>query len=149
MSDGPDFLCIGLQKAGAGLSYDQLQFHPDFWMPAIKELGFLDRPFPNQKIKYATFKFLEDLERISERRLTRDQRPLDARDRDFFEQVRASIGRPAELDRYARLFRPKGGLISGDITPNYSGIEVDKVEAVLTRFPKVKIMILLRDPVSG
>ena len=148
MADGPDFLCIGLQKAGTGWLYDQLQFHPDFWMPAIKELGFLDRPFPNQKIRKATAKTLANLEYVSGRRFKKDQRPLDERDRDFFEQVRASIGQPADLERYASLFRQKGDLISGDITPNYSGIEQDKVDAVLARFPKAKVMILLRDPVQ-
>ena len=39
---GPDFLCIGAQKAGTHWLYDQLQHHDDFWMPPIKELHFFD-----------------------------------------------------------------------------------------------------------
>ena len=39
---GPDFICIGMQKAGTGWAYDQLQYHPDFWMPPVKEIHYLD-----------------------------------------------------------------------------------------------------------
>ena len=35
---GPDFLCVGAQKGGTRWLYDQLQLHPDFWMPPVKEL---------------------------------------------------------------------------------------------------------------
>src|SRR5438093_12007205 len=38
----PDFLCVGAQKAGTSWLYRQLEPHPDFWMPPIKELHYLD-----------------------------------------------------------------------------------------------------------
>ncbi len=40
--EGPDFICIGLPKAGTGWLYDQLDNHPDFWMPPVKELLYLE-----------------------------------------------------------------------------------------------------------
>ena len=40
--NGPDFICIGLQKAGSRWLYEQLREHPDFWMPPIKELRFFN-----------------------------------------------------------------------------------------------------------
>jgi hypothetical protein len=148
VSDGPDFLCIGLQKAGTGWLYDQLQFHPDFWMTAVKELHFLDRSFPNKRIHKAIFKTLQDLEGASVSRFENDWRLLDERDRVFFERAKACIGQPSDLDRYAGLFEPKGDLISGDITPSYGGIEDEEVDAAVKRFPAVKALILLRDPVQ-
>lgn len=148
MADGPDFLCIGLQKAGTGWLYDQLQFHPDFWMTAVKELHFLDRSFPNRRIQKAIVKTLANLETMSESRFLNDWRKLDERDRDFFEQARACIGLPSDLERYAALFRQKGDLYSGDITPSYGGIDEARIDAVVERFPKVKVLILLRDPVQ-
>ena len=30
---GPDFICIGMQKAGTRWLYQQLRGHPEFWMP--------------------------------------------------------------------------------------------------------------------
>ncbi len=38
----PDFLCVGAQKAGTTWLYQQLDSHPDFWMPPIKELHYFD-----------------------------------------------------------------------------------------------------------
>src|SRR5437762_2155968 len=38
----PDFLCIGAQKAGTTWLYQQLESHPDFWMPPFKELHYLN-----------------------------------------------------------------------------------------------------------
>ena len=38
----PDFLCVGAQKAGTSWLYRQLEPHPDFWMPPLKELHYLD-----------------------------------------------------------------------------------------------------------
>lgn len=46
-AEGPDFLCIGMGKAGTGWLYDQCAHHPDFWMPPIKEIHYLDREQPN------------------------------------------------------------------------------------------------------
>ena len=46
-SAGPNFICIGMAKAGTGWLFDQLKHHPDFWMPPIKEFGYLKRDKPN------------------------------------------------------------------------------------------------------
>ena len=43
---GPDFICVGAQKAGTRWLYDQLAFHPEFWMPPVKELHFFDGARP-------------------------------------------------------------------------------------------------------
>jgi len=42
-SPGPDFLCIGAHKAGSTWLYQQLDSHPDFWMPPVKELHYFDQ----------------------------------------------------------------------------------------------------------
>ncbi len=39
----PDFLCVGAHKAGSTWLYQQLDSHPDFWMPPIKELHYFDQ----------------------------------------------------------------------------------------------------------
>jgi hypothetical protein len=57
-------------------------------------------------------------------------------------------GKPLDLERYAALFRPKGDLLSGDITPQYGEIDEEIVARVAGRFPQAKILLLLRDPVS-
>jgi len=34
---GPDFLCVGIHKGGTTWLYQQLDSHPNFWMPPLKE----------------------------------------------------------------------------------------------------------------
>ena len=40
---GPDFICLGAQKAGTAWLSQCLQAHPNLWNPGIKELHFFDR----------------------------------------------------------------------------------------------------------
>ncbi len=72
----------------------------------------------------------------------------DERDRAFFKAANACLGKPRDLDLYATLFRQKGTLLSGDVTPNYSIIGDAVVERVARRFPALKVVVLLRDPVD-
>src|SRR3954454_22181194 len=86
---GPDFLCIGAQKAGTGWLYEQLRSHPDFWMPPMKELHYFDRlAAPNDSSETRSLPFArKDKERFEIAR----QRARDERDRNFlsrFEQLR-------------------------------------------------------------
>src|SRR5689334_15761196 len=50
---GPDFLCVGAQKAGTGWLYEQLRSHPDFWMPPVKELHYFDRAWRSPRVSPA------------------------------------------------------------------------------------------------
>lgn len=146
--DGPDFLCIGMMKAATGWLYDQLQFHPDFWAPPFKEFHYFDKPFPSPPMLALAQAARTDLAGLNQKRRAKVERPLDARDLDFLDRVAACAGRPAEIERYAALFRPKGGLISGDITPAFSTLDAETVARLAERFPAARIVLIVRDPVE-
>jgi len=64
--------------------------------------------------------------------------PRDERDLCFMEGIRSLSGQShIDLENYARLFEPKGSLLSGDISPTYSSY-----------FPNLKVIFLARDPVD-
>ena len=144
---GPDFICIGMQKAGTDWLYDQLQFHPDLWMPPMKEIRYLDRDITTAG---RAGKILEHWRNDSERHRKRQskRRASDDRDLAFLEQVVSYRGDPMDLERYASLFRYKGPLKSGDVTPGYSGLREEVIARVAQRFPDVRVVFLLRDPVA-
>lgn len=144
---GPDFLCIGMQKAGTGWAFDQLQYHPDFWMPPIKEIHYLDRDTP--KLGNAR----KVLARVRKTRKKNKPKPAhrrawDDRDLEFLNQAVAMSGRPLNFDEYAQMFRFKDGLITGDVTPGYSGLKDEIITQVAERFPDIKVFLLIRDPVA-
>jgi len=84
----PDFLCVGAQKAGTSWLYHQLDFHPDFWMPPIKELHYFDT-----------------LSRVKRRKPPRYQ---DERDQWFLARLVELSALPyIDLGTYSQLFAPK------------------------------------------
>jgi hypothetical protein len=157
--DGPDFICIGLPKAGTGWLYDQLEVHPSFWMPPVKELVYLNHPYPPlgfvdsdgkpyQRRRDRKAHKSEGWSRASipERLVSREF--LDERDLAFLRRASKGRGKPMDLEFYASLFACKGDRLSGDITPPYCNLREETIERVAKRFPETKIILLLRDPVA-
>ena len=69
-------------------------------MPPFKELHYFDQ--------------LASVHRAS------SPRCRDERDVRFLENIKSLSAKPyIDLEHYARLFEPKGSLLSGDISPNY------------------------------
>src|SRR5215471_12161700 len=125
----PDFLCVGAQKAGTSWLYRQLEPHPDFWMPPVKELHYLDQ--------------LNRTKRIH------GPRREDERDASFMDRMQDLRGRfYLDLDSYGRLFQHKGTCLSGDISPAYSTLNDEIIERVVDHFPDLKVVFLARDPVE-
>ena len=128
-SPGPDFLCIGAHKAGSTWLYQQLDSHPDFWMPPVKELHYFDQ--------------LSRVQRAARPRCR------DERDLRFLERLQSLSAEPGiDLENYGRLFEPKASLLSGDISPNYSTLSDEVIRQVVGYFPNLKVMFLARDPVE-
>jgi hypothetical protein len=126
---GPDFLCIGAHKAGTTWLYQQLDSHPDFWMPPVKELHYLDQ--------------LGRVQRAARPRCR------DERDFRFLERLQSLSAEPGiDLENYGRLFEPKASLRSGDISPNYSTLSNEVIRQVVGYFPNLKVIFLARDPVE-
>jgi Sulfotransferase family len=125
----PDFLCVGPQKTGTGWLYEQLESHPDFWMPPVKELHYFDQ--------------------LSRPTLANPPRPRDERDLRFLQSLKTLSARLyIDLENYAGLFEPKGSLLSGDISPGYSTLSDKVIQRVVEYFPKLKVIFLARDPVE-
>jgi len=125
----PDFLCVGAQKAGTSWLYRQLEPHPDFWMPPVKELHYLDN--------------------LNRTRRLHAPRRGDERDTSFLEDMNNLGARfYLDLDSYGRLFCHKGPLLSGDISPAYSTLTDEIIERVVNYFPNLKVIFLARDPVE-
>lgn len=125
----PDFLCVGVHKGGTTWLYQQLDCHPDFWMPPLKELHYLDQ--------------------LSKVQWLSSPRCRDERDRHFLQSINNLSAKPClDLEHYGQLFEPKGALLSGDISPNYSTLSNEVIRRVTRYFRKLKVIFLARDPVE-
>ena len=133
-----------MPKAGTGWLFDQLQFHPDFWMAPLKGLHYLDRDVPTIMNAVRT---LKRMERKPDRPRP-GRRAGDERDLAFLREAASLSGQPRDLRRYTELFRYKGDLLSGDITAPYAGVKEEVVAEVANVMSNVKIVLLVRDPVA-
>jgi Sulfotransferase family len=125
----PDFLCVGVHKGGTTWLYQQLDSHPDFWMPPLKELHYLDQ--------------------FSRVQRSSSPRCRDQRDRHFLESINRLSAKPyLDFEQYAQLFELKGALLSGDISPNYSTLSNEVIRRVIRHFPNLKVIFMARDPVE-
>ena len=126
---GPDFLCIGAQKGGTQWLYDQLQYHPDFWMPPIKELHYFD--FPSMRAQQAKVLYnraAADLSEINEERDADSNRPLEARDLEFLKAfVQLTAGRKSRVS--VPLW--KASSLISRFVPGYSRFHHDVVRPTL------------------
>lgn len=145
---GPDFVCIGLQKAGTAWLFDQLDHHPDFWMPPIKELHYLDNQLKVKKLPNYHKRVHADLEMFNANRGAGHKRRFTERDVEFLDRAMEMVRRPVDLSHYASLFKGKGDLLSGDITPSYSALPAEMIGRLAGHFPALKVVLLVRDPIE-
>ena len=144
---GPDFLCIGMLRTGTAWLFDQLQFHPDFWMPPIKEMQYLNR---RNKIGRNAGDMLRATPQPPRRPKMNQaaRRPWDERDIEFLTEMASHDGKPLDVQRYASLFRQKRNLKSGDVSPQYGSLSGDVIKDVARHLPDTRALLLVRDPVA-
>jgi Sulfotransferase family len=142
-TEGPDFICVGMPKAGTSWLYDQTVDHPDFWMPPVKEIRYLDNPIT--KTARAANRLGREYKRGG---AEGERRKRDERDQAFLERAIALDGKPMDIHAYADLFNVKGNSLTGDVTPAYAALEESVIAQVAEHLPQVKVVLLIRDPVS-
>jgi hypothetical protein len=134
----PDFLCVGMVKAATDWLFDQLLHHPDFWIPPVKELRYLNVPVPRMD---------NTLRKLSHHK---SDRRSPARDRNlaFLREAGALAAQPRNFEKYAALFRFKGARLSGDISPGYYDLDSETIASLAQHFPKLKVILMLREPLE-
>jgi hypothetical protein len=132
-------------KAGTGWLYDTFKYHPDFWMPPIKEIHYLDHRVP--KLPGAK-RARKSNRRLGLNRERRGKAAYTERDIDFFARTFAARKKPIDYQVYGHFFDLKGEQMSGDVTPGYASMDEDLIEGCMAAFPKLKVVLLVRDPIS-
>ena len=145
-SEGPDFICVGMPRAGTGWLYDQLRHHSDFWLPPVKELDYLTHSKPSLASVQRAY------DRIRPKRLRENVHvrgpKWDDRNFAFLDEAVTLAKRERDIARYAVLFRHKGALKSGDITPRYGLLAPEVIAEIAAKLPHLKVIYLIRDPVA-
>lgn len=148
---GPYFLCIGAQKAGTTWLYANLKTVSGVTMPPLKEIHYFDELYKHEKTSlFARITAKEGMNRWWwKEELIRTLKSIK-RKKSF---VNASwyfryFFLPRNFAWYKKLFSVPGNKKSGDITPDYCILDKDVIGLIHKKFPKLKIIYLIRNPVD-
>lgn len=142
--DGPDFLCIGMQKSATAWLYDALNELPEFRMPPIKEFNHFTTGWRQNGTR---------LQRYDARlmRQSEDHRESKLGPQDL-KRFRAARDRYLESgysdETYLGMFRAIHDGYRGDITPTYSSLTRDTAGRIRDVVGDIPVILLVRDPVS-
>lgn len=146
MLKGPDFLCIGAQKAGTTWLYQHLKAHPAAWVPPIKELHYFDQRYIPETRSWTTEARRGKIEQAIkqlERRYTGDACQAAINAATVIQNFR-------ETDEwYSSVFQcAPAGAVSGELTPEYSLLKKPQIIDIEETFKFKKVMMILRDPLD-
>lgn len=144
----PTFLGIGAPRAGTTWLHANLQKHPEIWLTPVKEIHYFDS---RQRGDLRGNFYKRHLRKRARRYTTLATYRDRWRDGTLFSQLAWDLHFfvPPRTDRwYRRIFRPGPGQIAGEITPAYSILKPELVDAVRQVNPDLRIIYLLRDPVE-
>jgi len=120
----PDFLSIGAPRAASTWLYKRLSLHPDVCLPKRKEIHFFDVQDGREAYVYGP-----DVRKPM-------FKPLD-------------LDNPAHWRWYRSYFgRCNSNKLTGDFTPDYSLLDVDRIRDVKAHLPNLKLIYTMRNPVT-
>ena len=149
----PDFIGIGPPKTGTTWIYKNLSGHPQVKMPPDKEIRyFWERHFVgnlNLRERLTSEHWHVRGRRAFHRNRFRahlsDFAALRVNGGELLWDLKYLFG--SRTDKwYASLFQQ--GVLSGDITAKYCELPMDEIEKISRAFPRLKILVTLRDPVE-
>lgn len=150
----PDFIGIGMERAGTSWLFTQLASHPGIWVPPLKEIHYFDVIDP--KAKFLDHRFSYHLKsRIKQKAApfcNTEKRPEFSKN-SYIEYLlwdACYFTGSADIEWYQRLFsgRFTKGRISGEITPAYSNLTPDTIKIILTMNPDTKFLLMVRNPMQ-
>jgi len=150
----PNFIGIGMERAGTSWLFTQIAAHPEIWVPPLKELHFFDVIDP--RAKYLTHRYSYHLKsRIKQKAapfLDTSTRPEFSKN-SYLEYLRWDIAYfkgTFDVGWYRGLFHPRftKGRVCGEITPAYSNLTPETIAQILSLNPDMKFILVVRNPIQ-
>lgn len=161
----PHFLVVGPAKTGTTWLYEQLKHVEGFAMPPTKEVCFFNEvnfahtidPGSGFLKKYEDQGHLVSVSRLKEAKKKFIQRRI-LNQHYAYEQKQFLWGLfyryfPRNTGQlswyfYSLLFDHRKDTVTGDISPLYFPVKEEVIEIIAKRFPYLKIVIIIREPVE-
>ena len=150
--NGPDFLCIGAQKAGTSWLHEAIYWQPGVFLPTIKEVHYfteLNAPWknPGERLPWCEAFRLKIVGTIRDQLALKESiSPIEQRALDECHHIERG---PIDDDWYRGIFEfASRGDCCGEVCPSYMSLHSAQIEHVLSINPDIRIVLLIRDPVD-
>lgn len=155
----PNFLCIGMNKAGTSWLFWQLKKHPEIWMGRFKEAHFFDQKWLPKKRKMVQYHMHNNLpkkiEWILKHKLHENTDYFELNNLKLFsELLNYNYLEPLDLEWYKKVFLVSETSnnylekIIGDITPDYFCLPLEGIIDIKRTLGKIPVLLIVRDPVE-
>lgn len=142
----PDFLVVGAQKAGTTWLFRNLKFHPEVWMPPVKELNYFNEVyFPSLSSWESQGRLTQASEALRHFEALENVEPWQAAQLNAARWILKNLRTD---DWYTRIFSFAGDdMICGEISPEYALLPRAAISRIVIANPAIKILLILRDPI--
>jgi len=145
LDDKTFVLGIGAQKAGTSWLFRYLESRPDFYMSPIKELHWFDTKYRDDLRPHFNARFIERLtDRVKRGGFRRRRAPLGEALLDRVDMISGNCGYRDYFEKRV----PGDCDFFGEVSPSYAILPPKAYREVRSMFPKLKVILLLRDPVD-
>ncbi len=149
---GPDFIGIGMERAGSSWLFYMLASHPDIWVPPLKELHYFDSIENGHDWRYRQHLKARILAKAAPLLKSPQERPQYFKNyhNEYLQwDARYFTGKKSD-NWYRALFDRKftRGRISGEITATYAAVNEKTIADMAQNYPETKIILSIRDPVE-
>jgi hypothetical protein len=150
----PDFIGIGMERAGSSWIFYMLASHPDVWVPPIKEIHYFDSLSlkPEETWRYKKHLKIRIKGKLAPLLKIPEDRPQLFKN-TYLEYLSWDLNYftgSYNNSWYKSLFSEKytKNRICGEVTPAYSTISEEIIKNICTNFSDTKLIISVRDPVE-
>ena len=142
----PNFLVIGGQKCGTSWLQDNLESHPQVWLPPTKEVHYFDRG--NIGLLKRLFSTTKRMKKARTHVAAQLRSWMSGSgDSDLKWALNYWLARRDD-EWYRKLFPEIAGRITGEICPGYARMRGAEVARVKQLMPDTRIVYLLRNPIE-
>jgi hypothetical protein len=156
-NDNIDFIGIGVQKSATTWLHQNFKEHQDIWVPPRKELHYFDRSitYPSPSFLHTNIfekrKNSQEEHNIIFKKIVNTEFPkiLKTKNLKTIQWYQKYFFEDCNDEWYKSLFNNvKKTQIKGEITPSYSILKIEDIKKIKQLFPKVKIVLILRNPID-
>lgn len=143
----PDFLVIGAQRAGTTWTSVNLDYHPEIWMPPIKETNFFNEIWNPSGAGWERASRIEQAADFAAWFATVEDPPPRQRSRADALELCADL--PLDEGAYRAIFAHAGiDSLCGEVAPDYAILPRAAIARIAAGNPALRAVLSLRDPIE-